>query len=72
MMLMLKREMLTRLDDKASDSDVTVRKSDRRAAAGLKSFRDPRRCRCERLKRKEEFPLTCSRNLEHFGVECSA
>ena len=52
MMLMLKREMLTRLDDKASDSDVTVRNSDRRAAARLKSFRDPRRRRMRKIETK--------------------
>ena len=69
MMTKLKRKLLPRLGDQASDSDVNVRKSGRLdwRRSGIRVSVE-----CERLKRKEEFPLTCSRNLERFEVECSA
>ena len=69
MMTRLKRKMLPRLGDQASDSDVNVRKSSRVdwRRSGIRVGVE-----CERLKRKEEFPLTYARNLERFEVECSA
>ena len=69
MMTRLKRKMLPRLGDQASDSDVNVRKSGRVdwRRSGIRVGVE-----CERLKRKEAFPLTYARNLERSEVECSA
>ena len=68
-MTRLKRKLLPRLGDQASDSDVNVRKSSRVdwRRSGIRVGVE-----CERLKRKEEFPLTYARNLERVEVECCA